>query len=106
MKYLKVQHDSNQLAAVRGWQTTPLMQDCFQLRTWQFLKVQFYKPIPKGSRKHLGKAEEKKNMIKRAFSVNFQNGASAIYYKKKNPSKVEKKKPKTSSFKKIYYSMQ
>ena len=60
MKYLKVQHDSNQLAAVRGWQTTPLMQDCFQLRTWQFLKVQFYKPIPKGSRKHLGKAEEKK----------------------------------------------
>lgn len=53
LKYLKVQHDFNQLAAIGRWQTTPLVQDCFQLRTGQFIKVQFHKPIPEGSRKHL-----------------------------------------------------
>ena len=58
MEYLKVQHDFNQLAAVGGWQATPLVQDCFQLRTRQFIKVQFHKSIPEGSRKHLGNAQK------------------------------------------------
>lgn len=87
VEYLKVQHDFNQLAAIGRWQATPLMQDCLQLRTRQFIKVQFHKPIPEGSRKHLGNAE---NMIKRALASNFQNGGSATHYKKKNPSKEVK----------------
>lgn len=39
MKYLKVQHDFNQFTAVRRRQTTSLVQDRFQLRTGQLIKV-------------------------------------------------------------------
>lgn len=96
VEYLKVQHDFNQLAAIGRWQATPLMQDCLQLRTRQFIKVQFHKPIPEGSRKAPGKRAE--NMIKRAFASNFQNGGSATHYKKKKSFK----RGKNSLTKKTY----
>lgn len=57
VEYLKVQHDFNQLAAVGRGQATPLVQDCLQLRTRQFIKVQLHKPIPEGSGKHLGSVQ-------------------------------------------------
>ena len=87
-EYLKVQHDSDQLATVGGRQATPLMQNCFQLRTRQFIKVQFHKPIPEGSRKHL--EMQRNNMGKRAFSYDFQNRASTLHHGEKNPSKEVK----------------
>lgn len=39
MKYLKVQHDFNQFTAIGRRQTTSLVQDYFQLRTGQLIKV-------------------------------------------------------------------
>lgn len=52
--YLKVEHDFDQLGAVRWGQTAPLVEDGLQLSTGHFIKVQLDKAVPESPGQHLG----------------------------------------------------